>query len=132
MKNLRLLTDFHRQPAIVKASFAYDRELIDLRAYSLKYKPKGWVFEGSDRKKYSASSISKFLKRAANRVNIQKRIRPHTWCHSFATHLLEQGVSLRHIQVLLGHNSSKTTEPYTRVSVQEIGKIKNPLDDFYI
>jgi len=52
--------------------------------------------------------------------------------HSFATHLLEQGVSLRHIQVLLGHNSSKTTELYTQVSVQEIGKIKNPLDDFYI
>ena len=56
---------------------------------------------------------------------------PHMLRHSFATHLLEQGISLRHIQVLLGHNSSKTTELYTQVSVQEIGKIKNPLDDFY-
>ena len=56
---------------------------------------------------------------------------PHPLRHSFATHLLEQGIRLRHIQVLLGHNSSKTTELYTQVSVQEIGKIKNPLDDFY-
>jgi len=55
----------------------------------------------------------------------------HALRPSFATHLLEQGISLRHIQVLLGHNSSKTTELYTQVSVQEIGKIKNPLDDFY-
>lgn len=52
---------------------------------------------------------------------------PHALRPSFATHLLEQSISLRHIQVLLGHNSSKTTELYTQVSVQEIGKIKNPL-----
>ena len=50
---------------------------------------------------------------------------------SFTTQLLEQGISLRHIQVLLGHNNSKTSELYTQVSIQEIGKIKNPLDDFY-
>ena len=44
----------------------------------------------------------------------------------------DSGTASHYIQVLLGHNSSKTTELYTRVSVQEIGKIKNPLDDFYI
>ena len=42
-----------------------------------------------------------------------------------------QGISLRHIQKLLGHSSSKTTEIYTQVSMQEMSKIKKPLDDFY-
>lgn len=45
-------------------------------------------------------------------------------CHRFVTHLSVQGMSLRLIQTLLGHPSSKTTERYTLVVVQEIGKIK--------
>ncbi|MDA8871487.1 tyrosine-type recombinase/integrase [Flavobacteriaceae bacterium] len=56
---------------------------------------------------------------------------PHPLRQSFATHLLKQGIRLRHIQVLLGDSSSKTTELYKQVSVQEIGKIKKPLDDFH-
>ena len=56
---------------------------------------------------------------------------PYPLRHSVTTHLLDQGIRLRHIQVLLGHSSSKTTELYKQVSVQEIGKIKNPLDGFY-
>jgi hypothetical protein len=52
---------------------------------------------------------------------------PLLFRYGVTTHFLEQGISLRHIQVLLGHNSSKTTELYTQVSVQEIGKIKNYL-----
>jgi site-specific recombinase XerD len=107
MKNLQLLPDIHRQQKIIKATFAYDRE------------------------QYSPSSISKILTRAAKAAGIQKRVTPHMLRHSFATHLLEQGISLRHIQVLLGHNSSKTTERYTQVSIREIGGIVNPLDTYY-
>lgn len=48
--------------------------------------------------------------------------------YSFAPHLLEHGVSLRHIQTLLGHGSSKTTEIYTHVSKKSLANIKSPLD----
>jgi integrase/recombinase XerD len=105
--------------------------ILQLRAYYNEYKAKKWLFEGTKGKRYSPTSISKILSRAVKKSKIYKKVTPHTLRHSFATHLLEQGTSLRHIQTLLGHNSSKTTEIYTQVSSQEIEKIRNPLDDFF-
>lgn len=102
----------------------------ELREYYKEYRPVKWLFEGQKQStKYSTTSIRKILNKAVLQAKIKRRVTPHMLRHSFATHLLEQGVDLRYIQVLLGHSSSKTTEIYTHVSNYEIGKIKNPLDE---
>ena len=105
-----------------------DQVLKDLRTYYKKYKPKNYMFEGLTGLPYSGSSINKIIKRAAEVAGIRKRISAHTLRHSFATHLLENGTDLRTIQVLLGHNSTKTTEIYTHVAKNHITSVKSPLD----
>jgi site-specific recombinase XerD len=78
--------------------------------------------------KYSASSVTKIVSKASIILGKNKSITPHILRHSFATHLLEAGTALRTIQILLGHNSSRTTEIYTHVAINHIKIIKNPLD----
>jgi site-specific recombinase XerD len=99
-----------------------------LENYYKIHKPNYWVLEGPGRKQYSASSILKVVKTAARNAGISQEITPHMLRHSFATHLLDQGVNLRHIQTLLGHSSSKTTEIYTHVSKSSLANIKSPFD----
>jgi site-specific recombinase XerD len=100
-----------------------------LKDYKKFYKPKYWLFEGQDGGQYSANSIENIFRKALKQANINKHATPHTLRHSFATHLLEQGINLRYIQELLGHSSTKTTEIYTHVSSRQLTKIKNPLDN---
>jgi len=100
-----------------------------LRDYYKFYQPKYWLFEGRSGGQYSTTSIAKIFKKAMEKANIQRHATPHTLRHSFATHLLEQGIGLRYIQELLGHSSTKTTEIYTHVSSRQLTKIKNPLDN---
>ena len=99
-----------------------------LREYYRQYKPRKYLFEGSDGGKYSPRSVQKVFAMACGKAGIKKHATVHTLRHSFATHLLEHGTDLRYIQELLGHNSSKTTEIYTHVSKQSLGKIISPLD----
>ena len=105
-----------------------DRLLVDLRTYYKSYIPKVFLFEGQAGKSYSTSSMGMIIKRARKKAGIKKNVTPHTLRHSFATHLLENGTDLRHIQLLLGHESTKTTEIYTHVANNNFVKIKNPLD----
>jgi site-specific recombinase XerD len=99
-----------------------------LQNYYLSYRPKVYFVEGALSKPYSASSVRKFLKRSCRMAKITRRITPHTLRHSYATHLLEQGIGLRHIQELLGHSKPETTMIYTHVARKDLMDIKSPLD----
>jgi len=102
--------------------------LKDLRNYWSAYRPKQYLFEGPSGGMYSAESVLKVVRRSAAKSSIKKPVTPHMLRHSFATHLLESGTDLRYIQTLLGHSSSKTTEIYTHVAVNQYRNIVNPLD----
>ena len=103
-----------------------------LRIYFVEYKPKDYLFEGQFGKEYSARSIQMVMQNSLQKAGINKKATMHTLRHSFATHLLENGTSLRYIQSLLGHSSSKTTEIYTHVTTKGFDQIKNPLDNLDI
>lgn len=78
--------------------------------------------------KLSTRNIQKIISSAANRTNL-KNVHTHTLRHSFATHLLEDGIDIRKIQELLGHANLSTTQIYTHVSTEELKKIKSPIDN---
>ncbi len=99
-----------------------------LRQYFKEYKPKTWLFEGANNEQYSTRSIQNILHDALKLTTIKKHVTVHTLRHSFATHLLENGTDLRYIQILLGHENSKTTEVYTHITTKGFEQIKSPLD----
>ena len=67
--------------------------------------------------------IFKIIKELAIKSNIKKQVGPHTFRHSFATHLLENGADLRTIQILMGHESITTTEVYTHLDTKHLRSI---------
>lgn len=99
-----------------------------LREYYLSYKPKEYLLEGQYGGAYAKSSLQQVFKNAMKKAGIKKEIGIHGLRHSYATHLLESGADMRFIQELLGHNSIKTTQVYTRVTPRSISKVKSPLD----
>jgi integrase/recombinase XerD len=98
-----------------------------LRQYYTLYHPKQWLFEGRE-KNLSQRTLGIVIGKAINKAGINKPVTPHTLRHCFATHLLEQGVSLQVIQQLLGHSSIKTTAIYTHVSSAMLDKVISPFD----
>jgi site-specific recombinase XerD len=74
------------------------------------------------------SGLQKAVKRTAVQAGLDKRVGCHTLRHSFATHMLENGVNIRVLQGLLGHADVKTTEIYTHVMARDIRQAQSPLD----
>jgi integrase/recombinase XerD len=96
-----------------------------LKYYSNNNFKTDYVFEGR-KDKYTKKSVQKILKEIGKKIDT--RLTPHMLRHSFATHLIESGIDIRHIQKLLGHSDLKTTEIYTHISTRDLSKIKSPLD----
>ncbi len=87
------------------------------------------LFPGSNgRKVKQAGQLLVDLRRILRKAGIKKNVVLHTFRHTCATHMLRGGANIRHIQVLLGHESLKTTEQYTRV---EIGDLQRAHDEFH-
>jgi len=99
-----------------------------LREYYTEYRPKKFLFEGQYGGAYARSSLQQVFKKAMRKAGINKQIGIHGLRHSYATHLLESGADMRFIQELLGHNSIKTTQIYTKVTPRSLSNIKSPLD----
>lgn len=91
--------------------------------------PDGWLFPGMHYlKPICYRQVHRIAAEAAHAAGITKRVGPHTLRHSFATHLLEDGVDVRIIQVLLGHSQLQTTTLYTRVATKTVKAVVSPLD----
>ncbi len=101
--------------------------LKNISKYLSEYKPLKYLFENYELDKINIRSVQKTIKDAANRAGTNKEVSAHSLRHSFATHLLEQGVNLRYIQSLLGHARLETTQIYTKVAVNNFSEIDDLL-----
>lgn len=103
--------------------------LKQLREYWLVYQPTCWLFPGRDSLAcWSSRSAGRICRQASQRAGLTKKITPHTFRHTFATHHLEAGTDLKTIQVWLGHSSLKTTAIYLHVTGKSFTNAAPPKD----
>src|SRR5665648_65931 len=101
-----------------------------LRIYWRAYKPARYLFEGQKKgQPISRGTIQKVFKQSCKRAGIKKQATAVSYTHSFATHLLENGVNLKIIQNLLGHSSLRTTSIYLHVTRFDPSSVKSPFDE---
>jgi integrase/recombinase XerD len=110
-------------------SILSQRALECLRQYWREYRPKEWLFEGQKEGTHVCyTSIRNIFFAAKKRAGITKSVSVHSLRHAFATHLIEAGTSLHHVQLLLGHRSPVTTTVYLHVSQLNLSQVTSPLD----
>ncbi len=106
------------------------RLVVALRTYWMHERPtQPWLFTSKAGHPICHETARRALLCASAVAGIGKVVTPHMLRHAFATHLLEQGVDLRRIQVVLGHGSIRSTTIYTQVSAKEIASMRSPLED---
>src|SRR6202521_3789341 len=100
-----------------------------LRDCSSSAHPHRCPFPGRDRiNPMTTRQLNRVCHMAAELAGLPNWVAPHTLRHSFATHLLEQNIDIRVIQVLLGHSKLDTTARYTHVATSIIREVMSPLD----
>jgi len=86
-----------------------------------------FIFESNRGGKLTTTSLQKVFRKALKKAKVKKPATFHSLRHSFATHLLENGVDVRYVQELLGHQNIRTTQVYTKVTNPKLKNIKSPL-----
>jgi len=103
----------------------------EIKNYLIRDRPIRWLFNGKNLNGYSPQGVQRAIREAHRKTSIQKRITPHTLRHTYATHLLEQGLDIVSIKELLGHSYIQTTMVYLHVVMVNNKSVFSPLDTLF-
>lgn len=128
-KTIHIRQSKYKKDRIVPLS---DVMAIGLRKYIEVEKPCTWLFNGKEPDgRYSVKGLSWVMRESLKKTDITKSVSLHTLRHSYATHLLEQGVNIVTLKELLGHADITTTMIYLHVAQCDVQKAHSPLDTLY-
>jgi len=100
-----------------------EKYLNDGRAELIAYQDEGWLFISDYGEQLHGEAIGRLVKRTMKKVGLELEGSAHLFRHAMATHMLENGADIRYIQAMLGHEDLRSTQVYTRVSVEKLREI---------